>query len=556
MHSCCAIWSRRWSQLNPTAQLSRLALALALTLLIAIVPTAAVASVGKADRDLEANPAGSKRPPGAVRLPPERFKQTGAVACGRFDRWWLPGELLSSGWFVSHRQQATNFRQKAQKKRKKSRKLKSRAKRQEGSKAKRYRAKAKKLKRKADKLSRKADRYRDRDQKQYATCNPNILLVITDDQAPGTMDVMPRTLEFFGEGGTEFAQGYVTQPLCCPSRASIFSGQYPHNHGVITNDGNLFDPDRSWQRYLHDAGYLTGMIGKYLNLIDNEEAPHFDYHSGEWERNDPEFEIKMEASALEFLARSERSDKQPWALVYSTRSPHGPYTVKPRIPQAIPPFNPTPSLNEADLSDKDPIVATEAESWDPSRSETIRTGHLEELQGADEALGTVYDELDRLGETSGTLAIFISDNGFLWGQHRLEKKNWPYLESVRVPFFARWPGQIAAGEETPRLVANIDIAPTILEAAGVAPSHTMDGRPLFGSPPREWLLLERLLGNNKAWTSLISAERQYVEWTNSGFVEDYDLAADPWQLEASNAPDPKLAAELEAARSCAGAGCP
>lgn len=488
-------------------------------------------------------------------LPAERFKRTGKVVCGKLRDRWLPGKLLPSGYFISHRRQARDFRRKSRKVRKRGRKAKRRAGRSQGKKAKRYRAKAKRLRRKARKLGRKADRHRERDERQYATCNPNILLVITDDQAQGTMEAMPETLEFFREGGTEFVQGYVTQPLCCPSRASIFSGQYPHNHGVNTNNGALFNADRSWQRYLHDSGYLTGMIGKYLNLVDNEDAPHFDYHSGEFEKNAPDYELRMEASALEFLAASEQSDEQPWALVYSTRSPHGPYTVKPQLPQPIPPYDSSPSLNEADLTDKDPVVAKAAESWNPSRTEKIWTGQLEELRAADEALGSVFEELDRLGETKGTLAFFISDNGFLWGQHSIEQKNWPYLESVRVPFFARWPGQIPAGHETPRLVANIDIAPTILEAAGVGSRHLMDGRPLFGSPAREWLLLERLLGKNRAWTSLISAERQYIEWV-SGFVENYDLVVDPWQLEASNEPDPSLATELDAARTCAGVSCP
>lgn len=242
------------------------------------------------------------------------------------------------------------------------------------------------------------------------------------------------------------------------------------------------------------------------------------------------------------------------------RSPHLPHSVKPRDPRPIPPYdNPPPSLAESDLSDKYPVVVEEAASWDPAKTEEWRTGQFEELQAADEALGTVFAELERLGEEEQTLAFFISDNGFLWGQHSLGKKNWPYLESVRVPFYARWPGRVPEGQIDSRLVANIDIAPTIFEAVGVEPDYEVDGRTLIGSGAREWLLLERpgpATGvSPKRWFSLISSNRQYIEWIE-GFVEDYDLLADPWQLEASNVLVAELATRLDEARACAGSSCP
>ena len=112
-----------------------------------------------------------------------------------------------------------------------------------------------------------------------ATTNrPNILIFLTDDQrAAGSMIEMPAVRRVFAQGGTRFPNGYVTTPMCCPSRSSIFSGQYAHNTGVITNDGSNFDSRYTWERYLHQNGYYTGLIGKFLNEVPTPDAPYFDF---------------------------------------------------------------------------------------------------------------------------------------------------------------------------------------------------------------------------------------------------------------------------------------
>jgi arylsulfatase A-like enzyme len=155
------------------------------------------------------------------------------------------------------------------------------------------------------------------------------------------------------------------------------------------------------------------------------------------------------------------------------------------------------------------------------------------------------------------LAIFVSDNGFLWGQHSLMFKQWPYLESPHVPLYVTWPGRVPEGTVANRLVANIDIAPTIFEASGVEPGYVVDGRSLLSSPARPWLLLEFPESGDTSdpWSAFLSPTRHYIEWSD-GFVEDYDLIADPWELEAGNTPDAAIAAALAAARTCAGLACP
>jgi arylsulfatase A-like enzyme len=436
---------------------------------------------------------------------------------------------------------------------------------------------------------------------QGGVARPNVLLIVTDDQRDqGSMAAMPRTAAAFGDRGTEFSNAYVTTPVCCPSRASIFSGRYAHNHAVVSEHGKRFDQSASWPRYLHDAGYRTGIVGKYLNGVSANKAKYFDYRDANTPVHSREETRTAATSAETFLDSAEQDDAQPWALTIATYSPHRPYTVQPKDPFPYPDFQPGPSFGERDLSDKNPVVAKKAHGYDknaPTGYQEIYDGQMAELEAADEMVGSVLGELDRLGERDNTIAIFTSDNGFLEKDHSLYFKLWPYLDSVAVPLYLSWPGHVAGGAANDALVANIDIAPTIYDATGVAPGYTVDGHSLLASPGHDWLLLElpSTISHVPAWYSYLDGERQYIDWTKGGtaassgassagrlglglfggpragvavntpgggrggaypFVEDYDLTRDPAELSASNAPDPAMASLIEAAKSCAGAACP
>jgi arylsulfatase A-like enzyme len=390
---------------------------------------------------------------------------------------------------------------------------------------------------------------------------PNVLLIITDDQRlDGSMAVMPSTWHEFGDRGTQFDNAYVTTPLCCPSRASIFSGKYPHNHGVRTNGGRGFDPSETWQRQLHDAGYFTGLFGKYFVEVTATQAPYWD-RAANTPAVDPNDGAWLAGQADSFLAQAEDDDARPWALVLATTNPHGPWDGRPQTFRPLPPWQPPPSFQEQDLSDKNPAVSAEAARFVPRGDGwpiEVRDGQRTELEQADEMVTSVMGTLDRLDERRDTLAIFVSDNGYLWGEHGLYHKLWPYLESVRVPMMMSWPGHVAEGAHDTRIVANIDLAPTIMQAAGVTPGYRPDGRSLFSSYDRPWLLLEGPLDpldHVPDWTSLVDEHQQYIEW-GDGFVEHYSLDADPYELQAQNAPDPQLSARLAAAAACAGSDCP
>jgi arylsulfatase A-like enzyme len=177
--------------------------------------------------------------------------------------------------------------------------------------------------------------------------------------------------------------------------------------------------------------------------------------------------------------------------------------------------------------------------------------------------------LESSGQLTNTLAIFLSDNGYLWGEHRRCCKSTPYTQSIKVPMYARWPGSFAAGATDSRLAANIDVAPTVLQAAGVSASNApIVGRSLLSDYRRNRLFLEFFKSKASAppWASLVTPSYQYIEYNDgSGFREYYDLVKDPWQLEnvfnnsvAGDEPTnaAQLAAQLAADKTCSGNTCP
>jgi arylsulfatase A-like enzyme len=390
---------------------------------------------------------------------------------------------------------------------------------------------------------------------------PNVLIYLTDDQRDaGSMIEMPAVRWVFGHGGTEFTSGFVTTPQCCPSRASIFSGQYAHNTGIIINDGTTFNSNDTWVRYLHDRGYFTGMIGKYLNLVPTFQAPHFDYANVGRNATEPE-QVTIARAVNQFFARAERVDSQPWALVVAAYSPHSPWTTVPKhlpgpIPRFAAPYK-SPSYQEEDRSDKHPSV--QRRSYGDQTFSEAYYGQQMETHAADEEFLQVWQTIRDRREGGNLLGFFLSDNGFAWGDHGLWGKGEPYLENSEVPFYVRWPGHFGARVQDTRTAANIDIAPTIYQATGINPRYLLDGRSLLGQWRRPWLLLEYLNPDTPLvppWYSYVApGKRQYVQWSD-GFVEDYNLRGDPGELTARNVADPTIAAKLDAAKTCAGATCP
>jgi arylsulfatase A-like enzyme len=421
---------------------------------------------------------------------------------------------------------------------------------------------------------------------------PNILFIITDDQrADGTMDVMPTTVQWFQNGGTKFTRAFATTTSCCPSRASIFSGRYVHNHGVRSNESATYlDQRYTLQHYLKQDGYATALYGKYFNAWNLLHNPaDFDY----WSifsagytpiRVNEQGIVKtvtqyatsyISDQAVNFIQNQETNDSQPWFLEIAPTAPHAPFQPDTQYANAsVPPFNAPPSYYEADRSDKPPRYQNRDDS--ATTLQTDRTQQLRTLMSVDDMVNRVFQTLEATGEASDTLAIFMSDNGYLWGEHGLEGKGEPYDESVRVPLFMRWPNHVASGATDSRLVANIDLAPTALDAAGVTPTLPMDGRSLLNQGySRSHLLLDFYqdgpFGRKRDWASVRTPNGEYNEYytrspgeQNVSFREYYDLSADPYELtnllnDGNSGNDPAtgtLSSEIRQDLECSGSSCP
>jgi arylsulfatase A-like enzyme len=416
-----------------------------------------------------------------------------------------------------------------------------------------------------------------------ARASPNILVIVTDDQRAGTLGVMPVTHRLFVRHGRAF-RSFVTTPLCCPSRASIFTGLFAHNHGIRTNGTANLPQGVTMQRYLHDAGYRTALVGKYLNSWPPEDAPpYFDKWAMGGAYLDPTFNLNgsmvtrsgyvttlERRYCLRFLRAFEATDDAPWFLYVAPRAPHAPAIPEPKYAEAsVPRWHPSPSVFEANRSDKPPWVRTKDASLTAVRD--FRTRQLRTLMSVDDLVARLVDELQSLREQRRTIAIFLSDNGFLWGEHGLTNKSAAYTEAVSVPMALRWPGHVEPGTTDGRNATNVDVAPTMLAAAGLTPSSPMDGRSLLDSWSRPVVFTEHwdLLEGIPRWKAVRTSRAQYVEsysddFTRIVFREYYRLTRDPWELRnllhdgiRANNPDVSGLHDLiEQYRSCSGSSCP
>lgn len=422
---------------------------------------------------------------------------------------------------------------------------------------------------------------------------PNVLVIVTDDQRATRLGrFQPQTKAWLKDGGTTFANAYASTPLCCPSRASILSGRYAHNHNVRSNavggeepGSESFDHSTALHAYLQEAGYRTGIVGKLLNGWPIQDTPpYWDnfsllkgwYFNTTWNIDGTIKDIDTYSTrfvgrrAARFIRDSETTDKQPWMLYVAPAAPHHPWRPEERYDDVrLGRWAGNPAVEEADLSDKPPWF-TDRRRCGLFCGRRIRTGQTRLLMSVDDVVAKLQRKLDEFGETN-TLVVYVSDNGSLWGEHGLRGKSQPYVQSTKVPLMMNWPGQTVPGTVDERFALNIDIAPTVLEAAGVAVGETpMDGRSLLVGSERNRVHLEHWCTRRGCdrWASTRTADYQYIERYDAEgnvlFREYYDNLSDPWQLtnlledgDPNNDPDiAALDAQLAPDKSCVGGDCP
>ncbi len=410
----------------------------------------------------------------------------------------------------------------------------------------------------------------------------NILFVLSDDHRYDFLGFMPQAPAFLetpnmdrmARQGAHLANAFVSTSLCSPSRASILTGQYMHHHHIVDNQrpeppGTTFFP-----QYLQQAGYQTAFIGKWhMGHEQDDPRPGFDYWAsfkGQGEYLDPVLNINgkrqsfqgyttdvLTDQALQWL-KSGRDKRRPFFLYLSHKAVHFPFQPAQRHAGRYAKGQikrPETMANTEDNYQTQPhwvrerrysihgVDHMETGPYDndpvPSFDDLYRQ-YCETLHGLDENLGRVLSYLDESGLSRSTLVVYMGDNGFALGEHGFYDKRDAFEESIRIPMLAYAPGLIAPGTKVTQMVQNIDIAPTLLDAAGVRvpESAKMDGRsflPLLRGesiPWRDHILYEYHWEWNFPATPTLFAIRTerykyiyyYGVWDYDGF---YDLQTDP-----------------------------
>lgn len=348
---------------------------------------------------------------------------------------------------------------------------------------------------------------------------PNIVFILTDDQdvALNGQEPMPKTRRLIGDAGVTFENMFVTSPLCCPSRSSILTGKYSHNHGAVNNSLGGGCSSSSWQQqseqgrtlatYLRSLGYSTFFAGKYLNeygspsvggvshvppgwtswngllfnsvyynytlSVDGKAEVHGDNYSEDYLTD------VIASKALQFLSDTSQS-KQPFFMMLATPACHDPFTPAPQYRAAFPNVT-APRDGSFNIAGKDKHWLVRAAEW-PLSSVSLTyidyafRNRWRTLLSVDDLVEKVVQQLLQMDVLNETYVFFSSDNGFHLGQFALPNdKRQLYEFDVRVPFMARGPG-IMPGTKLMNPVLNIDLAPTFLDLAGIsAIPDDMDG---------------------------------------------------------------------------------
>jgi N-acetylglucosamine-6-sulfatase len=411
---------------------------------------------------------------------------------------------------------------------------------------------------------------------------PSFVVVVADDMAYGLFGPERRfpflrlpNLERLTARGVSFDHAYVTTSLCSPSRATLLSGLYAHTHGVFANEQAELGPDTAtYPKLLQAAGYETAFVGKWhMNAQTDAPRPGFAYwlsFRGQGVYENPLLNENGRAIqrtgyltdlltdyAVDWLRRPRTT---PFVLILAHKAPHNPAVPAPRHASMFPDAAlPEPASFEDSFADKPSwqrryarcggVAAAFANCPDPQPAALApapwpaqdpgQLAYLRTLLALDESLGRVMAELDAQGRTASTYVVFVSDNGLFLGEHRIGDKRLAYEESLHVPLVVAGPG-IAPRRAEPT-VLNLDLAPTLLELAGVAKPAEMQGRSFAGvlrgseGEIRDSFLYEYA---NDAFLPVIpdilavrQPNRKYVMYPQSpGEEELYDLVNDPHEL--------------------------
>jgi arylsulfatase A-like enzyme len=427
-----------------------------------------------------------------------------------------------------------------------------------------------------------------------ADSRPNLLILLTDDQRWDTLGVYNEdcpiptpNLDRLANEGIRFDQGFVTTPICAVSRACILTGRYASNHGMhyfgVKMEDDVFA--NSYPIYLREAGYFSGHFGKYGVAISPEQKAQFDVFEADGNQG-PKFR-KYKGEELHdsaWLTAKTRDfldavpEGKPFVLQLSYKAPHASSCPAPEDEHLLDdvefersPYDTKAAFDQlpeiAKLSLMERVYAREFNNFEDGSINYYMRQYYEKIVSVERSVGDIMAELEMRGLADNTVIIFLSDHGTHFGEKQLAGKWTPYEESLRIPFIVYDPRPGARhGAVSDKMVLNIDVAPTLLDLAGVTVPDIMDGKSLvplvsdlrsqaserwrsqfayehFTSPSRAMRPIPRTDG-------IRTDDFKYVRWFDADPVveELFDLSRDPAEMD-NLAGNPEYAPKLEAMRA-------
>lgn len=429
---------------------------------------------------------------------------------------------------------------------------------------------------------------------------PNILCIVVDDLrwdelgCTGHPFAQTPHIDRLAKEGVTFRNAFATIPICSPSRASIFTGLYPHSHGIVDNI------DRSeashslvtFPQSLQKAGYETAFVGKWHMGNDSMPRPGFDHWvslKGQGTSNDPEMNVNGERLQVKGYTTDELTSRavdylrtprdRPFCLCLSHKAMH-PETAQrddgkltdPTASNFIPaerhrnlyegvdiPRRPNAKVSVASK----PALAREIAGVAPLSAETgssdeVILGRQRMLASVDEGLGELFAVLEESGQLDNTLIVLTSDHGYFYGEHGLSvERRLAYEESIRIPMLMRHPGLIPTGVSRDQLVMTTDLAPTFQELGGAESPGKLHGHslaPCFSDKDaegRDALLVEYFSDavfdriQNMGYQAIRTEGWKYIRYVDLENMDElYNLREDPYEMN-NLINDSKVAGELD-----------
>lgn len=396
---------------------------------------------------------------------------------------------------------------------------------------------------------------------------PNFLFVYTDDQRWDAMGVVQReqgtksrfpwlqtpNMDRIAAEGVRFRNAFVTMPLCAPSRAAFLTGRYNHANGVANNHTPFPETNVTHASLLSSAGYATAYIGKWHMGGQRGQRPGFTYSAsfiGQGKYWDCPFEINGQQTptkgwvddvstsfAVQFMR--EHRDK-PFAVIVGYKTCHGPNEVPDRAKERFAgvTVRPVPSLHSRAIYRTSGDEETTRVKRD---NPTPNANYFRNISAADDNLGILLKTIDELGLRNDTVVVFASDNGYYFGEHGLGDKRSLYDESIRIPLIAQYPKHWAKGKTIDEMVLNIDLAPTLLELAGVKVPAEMQGRSwagLIDGTAKDWrksflaeYFFERAFPTTPNTVAVRTADAKLIKYPgHEEWTELFDLKNDPYEM--------------------------